>query len=106
MSVATLEIVGTKQPSKDNEGSFSDKRSLESVKASSKLVTGEDAGSKDAHAEFATSDRNSGWHSSIGIFSSEVENWISQIWFCHIAYIFLCSTNWETLLALGGLHGF
>ena len=64
MSVATLEIVGTEQPSKDNEGSISDK-----------LVAGEDAGSKDAHAEVATSDS---WHSSIGIFSSEVENWISQ----------------------------
>ncbi|XP_059453368.1 uncharacterized protein LOC132183915 isoform X2 [Corylus avellana] len=63
MSVATLEIVGTKQPSKDDEGSISDK-----------LVTGEDAGSKDAHAEVATSDRNSGWHSSIGIFSSEVDS--------------------------------
>jgi hypothetical protein len=95
MSVATLEIVGTKQPSKDNEGSISDK-----------LVAGEDAGSKDAHAEVAMSDRNSGWHSSTGIFSSEVENWISQIWFFHITHIFLTSTNWETRLALGGFHGF
>lgn len=84
MSVATSEIVGTQQHSKDNEGSFSDRRSLESVEASSKFVTGEDAGSKDVHAEVATSVRNSVWHSSIGIFSSEVENWISQIWFCHI----------------------
>ncbi|XP_059433730.1 uncharacterized protein LOC132166893 isoform X2 [Corylus avellana] len=63
MSVATLEIVVTNRPSKDHEGSISDK-----------LVTGEDAGSKDAHAEVATSDKNSGWHSSIGIFSSEVDS--------------------------------
>ena len=63
MFVATLEIVGTKQPSKDNEGSISDK-----------LVAGEDASSKDAYAKVATSNRNNGWHSSIGIFSSEIEN--------------------------------
>ncbi|XP_062176701.1 uncharacterized protein LOC133881710 isoform X4 [Alnus glutinosa] len=74
MSVATSEIVGTQQHSKDNEGSFSDRRSLESIEASSKFVTGGDAGSKDAHAEVSTSVRNSVWHSSIGIFSSEVDS--------------------------------
>uniref|UniRef100_A0A2N9J4E0 Uncharacterized protein n=1 Tax=Fagus sylvatica TaxID=28930 RepID=A0A2N9J4E0_FAGSY len=69
-SVATLEIAGTREPSKDNEGSFPDKRSLESIKASSRLVTGDDAGSKDAlQSEVTMCDSNSGWHSSIGMLS-------------------------------------
>ena len=84
-SVATLEIAGTREPSKDNEGSFPDKRSSESIKASSRLVTGDDAGSKDAlHSEVTMCDSNSGWHSSIGMLS-EVEILISPNWFWHIS---------------------
>lgn len=74
LSVVTLEIVGTREPSKDNECSFPDKRSSESIKSSSQLVTGEDAGSRDAlQSEVAMCDSNSVWHSSIGMLSSEVE---------------------------------
>ena len=74
LSAVTLEIVGTREPSKDNECSFPDKRSSESIKSSSQLVTVEDAGSRDAlQSEVAMCDSNSVWHSSIGMLSSEVE---------------------------------
>lgn len=74
LSAVTLQIVGTREPSKDNECSFPDKRSSESIKSSSQLVTGEDAGSRDAlQSEVAMCDSNSVWHSSIGMLSSEVE---------------------------------
>ncbi|KAL4615834.1 hypothetical protein ACB092_07G155500 [Castanea dentata] len=74
LSAVTLEIVGTREPSKDNECSFPDKRSSESIKSSSQLVMGEDAGSRDAlQSEVAMCDSNSVWHSSIGMLSSEVD---------------------------------
>jgi hypothetical protein len=74
LSASTSEIMGTGEPSKNNEGPFPDKRSLESVKAKSKLMTEEAAGSKDAlHSGVATCESNSDWQSSIGILSSEVE---------------------------------
>ncbi|XP_075674341.1 uncharacterized protein LOC142643554 isoform X1 [Castanea sativa] len=74
LSAVTLEIVGTREPSKDNECSFPDKRSSESIKSSSQLVMGEEAGSRDAlQSDVAMCDSNSVWHSSIGMLSSEVD---------------------------------
>ncbi|XP_042944129.1 uncharacterized protein LOC122278106 isoform X5 [Carya illinoinensis] len=79
ISAATSEIVCINQKSKDNESSFTDNKSLESVKTSSQHVIGEDIGSKDAlHPEVGTSESNIGWHSCIGILSAETPwnlNW-------------------------------
>ncbi|KAG7960231.1 hypothetical protein I3843_10G113300 [Carya illinoinensis] len=72
---ATSEIVCINQKSKDNESSFTDNKSLESVKTSSQHVIGEDIGSKDAlHPEVGTSESNIGWHSCIGILSAEIDS--------------------------------
>ncbi|XP_042944130.1 uncharacterized protein LOC122278106 isoform X6 [Carya illinoinensis] len=75
ISAATSEIVCINQKSKDNESSFTDNKSLESVKTSSQHVIGEDIGSKDAlHPEVGTSESNIGWHSCIGILSAEIDS--------------------------------